>query len=436
MIPSSLSRRQVLALAVGASLAGCNTPIPGTGPKKIAGEKLARVASQEAPQVPETLPVPIESSFVATQADTARRLLGEVPGPFDAEEIPNGVIRERLNRQHRIALEHVRTWDEAATPLERLHQAGEARIDARGVWATWRAIDADLTTGEVREQAPAVRDDVAALADRWSYLGNDPVRAVRAHAAIESDLQGARNWADLDSPRRDGPFAVGELARNVERARVDVATAGYLFDRFRESLDHAGQVQERLKRARQTLNGRIRERTRTLPDVNPDEDPTVLVDRQVGKTAGVWALAELYESAQRHGKSLDRNEAKPRLAIDILERHRGLVVISAFERLRARIEGGDDIAIDDAADVAAMREAAVSAVATARQAAADSGLVREALPGFVRRIRWTDEQLNGRDGPVPVPGVARDANGYVAATATCRALPDASDEVAAVLRGV
>lgn len=434
-----LGRRRFLALTT-ASLTGCNGRFPGTEPETIDGDRLSKIVKRDAPAIPETLPVAIDPAFIDAQVDDARQMLADVPAPLDAEEIPNGAIRERLNHRYESVKSRLDTVADAETPLERLERAGYATADVRGVQATWLAIDAGLTVEDIRENAPAVRTDVAAFVDRWSYVGGDPVRAIRVHARIEEDLTGAGNWAALDQPpREDGPFAVGEIAERLERARVSLASAAHVFDRFQASIARTNGLQTRLKTAKSTLGDRVRSRATDLPDAV--DDPTKLVERDVDETAGVRALSELFEEARRlihevedERGSADTTAPLPRLASGVLERHRALVLLQAFEQLRTRIEGGDDVAIESANDVATLREAAVEAVTVARRAGRDRGLVRESLPRFASRLRRADDRLEESSGEVTVPRVARTAADYVVVTSTCRELLPASAEVSTVVR--
>lgn len=433
-----LDRRQFLALTAISTLAGCNGHLPGTGPKTIDGDRLQQMATQDAPSVPETLPVAIEASFVADQTDVARQLLAEVPAPFDDEEIPNGAIRQRLNRLSEDARERVSEVADAPTAFERLEYAGHARVAARKIWAGWQAIDTDLTVEAVRENAPKIRADIETFASQWSYLGEDPIRAVRVHAVIERDLRAARTWTTVDDReylREDGLFSVAEVAEELERARVAIATVTYLFDRFRENLDEASDFQSQLTAARRELGTQVQQRATSLPDVEVDGSPTVLVDRDIEETVGVQALYRLYREAGHatHGTA-DTSEDNLQPAAAILEATRMLVFIGAFDHLRERIEGGDDVTVSSAADVAALREAAVMAVEAARNADHALGLIHEILPQFARSIEYADSEFENSSGSVSIPHVERDAAEYVVAAETCRVLPDVAAEVATVLR--
>ncbi|MFA1609616.1 hypothetical protein [Halobellus rubicundus] len=439
---SAIGRRRLLAISgtgALAALAGCSGFLSGESEPTVDADALAEAVSSDAPAVPETVPIDIEASFVDEQESIARSALDGVPAPFDREEIPNGVIRERLNGVYESATESIDRVDEALTPYDRLDRANGARVDAHEVQAAWRAIDTDLTVSELTAEAPAIAGSVDEVDARWSYVGDDPVRAVVVHDEIGTEIRAARNWLDSRHRRtaHDGGTAleVGALASDHERARTSVAVASYLFDRFRASLDASADLRPRFEAARATLRTRVLDRMESLPPRDVDE-PTSLVDRDVGETAGVRALASLGSDARFRADSVADAESDegPSPASDVLSLADVLVYVRAFASLRERIEDGDDIAVEGVEDVAAVRESAIDAVAEARDADRGALLVDAMLPGFASEIRWADDRMGRASGTVRVDSVAYDAIDYVVAGATCRALPPVCAEAATALR--
>lgn len=440
------SRRELLATTgvAAAAVAGCSGRLPGTGPKTVDGATLHQLAKREGPDSAESIPVEIESAFITAQVDQARHLLADVPGPFTANQIPNGAVRQRLNRRYKEVTASIERPYEAPTPFVKLDHAGETRIDAREIRATWRAIDDGLTVADVKSDAPPVRDRIEAFADTWSYLGANPVRAVRVHAELELDVRGARAWTTFDRRSRHerGPFAVGEVASELERARVDVDTATYLFDQYTQSLDDAVDLHPTFVQARRELTTRLQRRAESIPDVGFDAPPRKLVDRDVGETAALWGLADLYEEFRRDRLDYrDEEERRPRLAIDVLERSATLVIGEAFRRLRQRIERGETARITTAEDVVTLRNEAVNAVEAAKTALEPAntagrraGLIRELLPRFADRLEYGDHQFENSSGRVSLPSVRRDAAEYVVVRETCRVLPTVAGTVATILR--
>lgn len=439
-----LTRREAVSLSGVAALtglAGCggrlSDRLPGGGPATIDAAALAEATRGETPTVPETLPVDIEASFVETQRDLARSKLDGTPAPFDAETIPNGVIRERLNDEYDGALRSIRDASGAPTAYERLGYATRARTGAHEVAAAWDAIGSDLTAADLRGSLPTVRDAVDALGARRSYVGGDPVRAAVVHGEIDRSLRGARNWTSV--PDREIAAAAGrsldlaDLAADLERARTDVAVGSYLLDRFRGGIEDPTDLRDRFKTAQGILRGRAETRADPLPPERV-EDPTSLVDRDIEATTGVRALAELAGDARRRIEDAP-DDSGSTLATDTMRATGTLLRVRAYRRLRDRIEAGDDIAVASAEDVGALRSAAVDAVAAARDTDRANPVIGSLLPGLATDVGFIDGRFDRGSGSVRVESVSFHAMRYVAVAELCRALPETAAEAAAVLRG-
>jgi hypothetical protein len=432
-----LGRRDLLAgagAATLAGLAGCGRGLLEDPPPTIARDDLRAAIDGDPPTVPETLPVAIEASFVDAQRAGARSKLDATPAPFDSGEIPNGVIRERLNDDYDGALRSLRDSRDAPTPYERLGHAGRARTGAREVQAAWAAIAGELTISDLRESITTVRGDVDAVADEHAYVGDDPVRAAVVHDELEGRIDGARRWLSVSdrafAAAAESSLGMAEVARDIERARVDVAEASYLFERFRTSLGSATDLRERLVDAAATLTDRIDARADAVPAERPD-DPTSLVDRDVGPTAGVQALERLAVDARARIRNRP-DDSGP--ANGVVNGAWVLTTVRAFERLRDRIEGGDDVAVETAGDVAALRSDAIAAVEAAADVERGQAVADALRHTFASDIRWTDRRLDGGSDDIRVDSVARDAAGYVRVAAVCLALPPVVGDVAGVLR--
>jgi len=439
-----VTRREALSLsgaAALAGLAGCGSRLserlPGGESDTIDAAALAEATRGETPTIPETLPVDIEQSFVDEQRDVSQAKLDATPAPFDEDEIPNGVIRERLNDAYDHALQSIRDVSGAPTAYERLGHGTRARTAAHEVATAWGAIESTLAADDLRASISAVRDDVDALGARWSPVGEDPVRAAVVHWEIERGLRGARRWLSIpDGQLRAAAgqsLELADIAVDIERARTDTAVGSYLFDRFRGSLNEPIDLTDRLTAAREDLRSRIDRRAEPLPPERV-EDPTSLVDRDIGTTTGVRALAELASDARRRTKDVADDDGDPRLVSDVLSATSTLAHLRAFASLRDRIEGGDDVAVASAEDVGALRSEAVEAIGAAQDVDRGELLTDALLPGFAGNIGWIDDRFDRGSGSVRVESVSFDAMRYVAVASLCRALPETAAEATGVLR--
>jgi len=431
-------RRELLSGAAAAALgalAGCVTQFVDESPPTIDGSDLRAATRGDPPAVPDILPVDIEASFVETLRADARSKLDGTPAPFDEAEIPNGVIRGRLNDAYDDALRSIRDASGAPTSYERLAHAARSRTSAHEVEAAWDGISDELTAADLRASIPDVNRAVDGLASTHAYVGDGPVRAAVVHANLERRIGGARRWlsvSDREFAAATNALYLAEIAADIERARVDVAVASYLFDRFRGSLDAATDHHDRLTDARAALETRIHDRADPVPEERVD-DATSLVDRDVGTTAGVRALEELAWEARSRIEQVRRAEDAADPASDVVGAASVLTHLGAFGRLRNRIEGGDDVAVDTAADVGELRSAAITAVEAAGSVERGQVLADAIRPRFAREVERVDGRLDDGRSEVRVASAARDAAGYVRIAALCLSLPEAVGTTATTL---
>jgi len=434
------TRRGFLALAASAGLAGCNGFgyfSDDRGPT-IDGAALSDALVPEPPTMTDRLPVDVEDSYLDEAAAAAREDLAAVPAPLDADDVPNGAIRAELTRMYEDATESLDAASSAESTAGAMSRLRDARADARAAAAAWAAVDGDLDRADVRASAPAVRDDLDAFRVRWRYVGQEPVRAVLAHATIEELVASAGRR--LRNPegrryRRDhsgGPLAVGELAGEIEAARAATDDAAYIYDRYVGSLDDPRSIGDGLRAVGESLVETLDERREALPG-EPHDEVSSLVDRDVEGTPIGHALPELRDAEYADG--LEDELATGRRASVVLSVHDTLAQVRAFERLRERVADDEYVRVEAAEDVRAIRDAAVEAVAAAAESDENPRLDRRLLR-TVGDLRFADDQLEqyaDRD-EVPVDWLVRELGYYVATEARAREIPAASATVAEAVR--
>jgi len=429
-----LSRRGALAL-LGA-LAGCSGANPldsESVPPELDAAAVRAVASDSAPTVPARLPVDIGSDHLAATERRARSLLDAVPTSLGPDEIPNGAIREKLRDARRRAAERLSASAEASTPFERLLAFADARAEARFAAGAWRAIDAGLTREDLAAEAETVRADRRALRERWRYVGADPVEATLVHAAIEDRIVSGRSHITIGEPRRyrlGNPLGVGEIAEEVERARVAVEDAAHCYDRLTASLDDPVDLQPRLVDARRRLHEAFEDEQDALSSVDPRE-PWRIDGVDVADTPAAEALEELFRPVDPSDDD-DWTDAEPAEALTWA--HASFVTLEAFLALRERVREGETFAIESAADVNAVRTAAIEALRAAEESPAEPMLTRHATTGLADQLARADEELSIEGGSVRASWLRDDAATYLTVAARARATPAVSRRVAAALR--
>ena len=440
----SATRRGVLALAATTALAGCNAvdgdlldgDIRSTDLPTLDPAALRTVASADPPSVLRTVPVEIPDSYVEAGVARARDLLGSVPAPFDADEIPNGAIRRRLGDRYDDADESVAAVGDTGSPLETTADLRHAREEARAVVAAWRAIDGDLTVEAVRASAEESWAALNRFRYRWDYLGTDPVAALVVHGVVEERLRLATLSVERAVGRgrttRDDALAVGERASHLEAARAALDDAALVYEPFRKSGD-ARSLRSGFVRAVDGLEAVVRDRRRRLPDGDP-ETPSSYVTDDVAETPVGYAIGEL---ARRLSFSSELRERDPdRYATALLAGYGKLTRLRAFESLRERVAADEHVTVESAADVRTLRRRAVEAVTSAREREANPHLNRRELSTAAGLLRYADERLGDlrADETVDADSITRELGDYVRAAAVARAVPEASEDVAALVR--
>lgn len=432
---SRLTRRGALALASSVAVAGCGGLNPTESDStELDGAALRAAVAGDPPDVPETLPVDIAASHLDDSADRARVLLASVPHPLDAGDVPNGAVRRQLSRAYERAESSLDAAADAGSPFERMTELRRARGHARTVAAGWAAVEGDASFADLHAEAESVRDGVESFRREWWYAGDDAVPAVLVHAATESLVETAvgRTGRVLD-PSRDRPetsVAVGERADYVEDALASSDDARHLFDRQVASASEPRDLRATFDAAGRALAETVAERRRDLPDGDLHE-PSSYVEGDLGDAPAAAALRDL-------GRHVDRDvthgRATGKLATVVVDAHRTLAELGAFEALVGRVERGEHATVTEAADVRSLREDAVAALESA-VGAGDHPVLNQALAAeFAGTVARVDERLAETGETASVAGLEWELGAYVAAAAVARATPAASREVAAALR--
>lgn len=412
--------------------AGCSAIVGGNDRPTIPASELHAIVRGGPPEIPATIPVDVEASYLHTAAEEVRSILRTVPTPLTAAEIPNGVIRQRVSSTIHRTRSYLHGAEEAHSPYEAMRRLRWAHGEARSAAGAWAAIDAGLTRAQVATRGPDVLAEIDAFVEQWRYIGDDPVRAAVVHSVLENRVVGARNRATIEGERLqrepETPLTVGELAGDLGEARAALEESRYVYGRFLASLAEEREMLQRLQLAAGTLADAVRERRRALPDV---EEPAELVEGDVAAPA-LDALDLIYaEAAQLEDAEHARAEGRPArgvvLAQPVLARFR------ALDALRSRVADGDSFAVERAADVRAIRADAIDAIRTARAETSVPILTDWALADLSGELQRADDDLADSEGSVQVDFLDFTVSQYVYVGAIARGLPETSAEVASAL---
>lgn len=428
------TRRGALALAGAVALAGCgDLELPGTGGPPLDGSAVATVADGPDPRVPETFPVRLEEAELSGSRDRARGLLEDVPMPLGPDEVPNGVVRERMGREVDYANEHLSRVTDAESLREEFAAARSARESAMTASAAWRATDGTLARGDVEAEAGGLRGDLSDLRDRVRYVGDDPVRATVVHAALEEFLRRAASHLERPDDRHretHGVLGVGELAGRHEQVRALVGDAEHLYGRFFDSLDERRELGDRLEGAATELTEELRSAAADRSIAN-DREVSEYVEHDVEDTPAKWALEDLADELSWGIPNPDEAAGRPASTlVAVTER---FAALGAFDAVQNSISEGKLYEVEDAGDVRERRRAAVTAIVSAGASPSEPALVAEVLPD-IREVAYGDERLPEHDGEIEAEYLSRPVAQYVIAAEKARALPNAAERVAGRLR--
>jgi hypothetical protein len=314
--------------------------------------------------------------------------------------------------------------------MEHLRRARRHGVDAA---AAWEVVEGTLTRLAVESRLPATRDRVSTFRERWRYLGDDPVRAVRLFGIVEELSHDAARQVAPDDPllagERDGAPVVGDLAGEVETAEAAVDDAAHLYDRHRASVGAGRDLRPLLETGIASLSAIHVDRYESFPD---DVDrPGNLVDRDVSRAPAAELLEWAYRRAEGGPEDAERRRSNGRLAGAVLRAHSSLANRRAFERVRRRVAAGVDLAVDSVDDVASMRTEAIEAVKSALPGT--RGLTTDRLAELVGWLHAIDDRLRELGADPTAPRVGREAVPYVLVAATARSVPAATETVVSTL---
>ncbi|WP_313695579.1 hypothetical protein [Halorarum halobium] len=428
------TRRGALALAGGVLLAGCgDLRVPGSGPTTLNGTDVRAVVADREPAVPETFPVEIDDGAIGESRSRARNLLDELPTPLGPAEVPNGVIREDISFEVENAEAELSRANDPASTREGLAAARSARVSAMRASATWRAIEGDVTRGDLETASNELERALADLHDHVSYVGEDPGRAVAVHAALEGFRRGAT--ARLERPIArpgddDGVQGVGRLAARLEGVRGLLEHARVLYDAFVESLAEPRDLTSGLETAAESSTAELRAgaEQRSLAE---DRDAASYVERDVDDTPATWALSELKRASL--GGVREDADVTLRPAGTVLAAGSGLAALAGFDAVRSSVEDGTRFGVADADDVRERRGAAVDAIERARTAPAEPALTAALVPEIASYVEYGDRLVDRGGTEIRADALSRPVGHYVTAMAKAGALESATERVADAL---
>ncbi|MFB6269854.1 MAG: hypothetical protein ABEH83_07920 [Halobacterium sp.] len=437
------SRRAFLAGgATGiAALAGCSDlPIVGSGGQSASfdGEALRERAVEWSFEEPSAYPAPVPERLGRAHRERARALLDEVSADVS---FPNEAVTRRLRDQRDSATESLSGVEAASGTLEWLDDWRYRRGRAAEVRAAYAAAAGEADAGALRERRAAVRRDLTGFESSWTYRGGSPVEAFAVHRELESLTGACHRYLVSDRSFPDGPraavFAVGELARDVERARASIADASGLRDAFvDDGMDaywsDVATAARRLERAMVPTQRPVE------PYVRRDAEPSDF-KRDVEGTPAEHVFTETRRVVFGARREAERSRQWGSYASAAAAAGRALLGLVAMDSVVEAIQGGKHGVPSDVDAVIDRRNAAASAV---RDALAVGPVLVSRVVGMPawQAVAQGDGALGGRperdsrEGPPDTGEVVRAVGHYAAAEHLATAVPAVVERVTTELR--
>ena len=404
-MPQRLTRRDALAAAGGValgSLAGC---LGGEGgprfwddPPSLDVAAVPRSFDDAVPDPPRLVPVDVEPAVAAAFGDRVDRLLGPVPEPLTRETLPNGEIREQIETERTAAREALPGSDEPLPPLRAAERYAAARDHAATAAGTWADVTVEGDPEAVAADVGTVRRRADDTLEELPGLAADPLAGAAVYGPIE-------RWYDVSRRRtlvggnagpegRANPLRVGEAAGDVERVQSYVAAGRYLRYQYQASLADPEPVAEPIRGEMNRLGRAVGDRLRELhgegvEDVLESPGTEAFIDgRDVARDAPSASLLsrtvyrcfdELWFDPIPVG-DYEPDHPATGLTRTALARMR----LSALDAVAARVEEGDAMFPDGAAEIGAARAGAVESAASLAASENPLGrwLATEFLPLF------------------------------------------------------
>jgi len=426
MDPTAPTRREVLLSAGAAALAGCSElgarsdddgAIPPTRLPDVPDE------GDSEPIVVDDVPVAIERERLAETAARAEALLGTVPMPLGPADVPNGHVREELLAAADAATDRLDDARSAATRLSAMRSLRRARTEARYAAAGWAFVADGRTEAELREERRAAAREAERFRSNHEYVGDDPVRAVVVHAAIEGTIRRVVEDRGPSTGAASGALLrVAEWGGHAESGRASLDDSRYLYDRFGASLpDDAASVAPTLEAAAESLTEDLRDQRESL-----QPEPTASSGDPVDR---------LRRRLRRDAESHARNAPDGPAASTVVDATAALAAHFAYDRLLDRIDDGERFRAESGADVRERRAAALASIRTALEGSPSPDLARKPLASAARLVTYGDDELARYRRSVRPARLDSPIRRYVTATLRARSVPAACERVLEALEG-
>ncbi len=416
------TRRRLLSLAAAAgaaSAAGCSLSGDGDDDDPEYDEAaVADVPDREVPTIRKRLPAGVGEEHVEAGLTRARELLDRVPESVPPAEVPNEVVRERIERRRTEVAEDLESAAEPEASLEGLQRGRSAREDAAGVEAMYAVSVSERTLEDVLGRVDPVAREREAVESEFGYGGEGLIETLVTAGTAERYLATAgRILSSPEGRRQDSEVEVttaAEAGGRIEEAAAYVEDARHIRERFAASHDDPDDFGATFEAALESLRADLAGRCSEYDGRRAT--PSSLVDASVEDTPAEDVLADQLFSVRADCSRLEE-DGDGRLARRLLRVHRAHHDVLALSEARQRVEDGQFRMPADAAAFDNRRARAMDAIESAASAAEHPRLTERLLEAAASRVERGDGARDGRASSGAVETAVREYDtAFVAAT--------------------
>lgn len=409
------------------SVAGCSA-LDREGddaPPRLEPEEVEAVLETAAPDVRRPAPVQPASQAIEDGLSRFDDLVDAVPESISREQIPNGVVRQEVERARQDAIDAREAVDAEPDRLRALKAVGTAREYAREAAVGFEAVREDLAA-DVEAERNEARTAVGTRLAQVEYAGDDRERTLLLAFRLEELLTEVRRRLTYGlRPTEPNALDVAEAAGDVEYGVATIDTVEALEAR------HAATVDDWIDFAT-TAAGALESTMVSLGRAGlPDSDTSaeeVLGDEPERRDLQFLA-GNAIGAVSRWQENLSSDLHEGRFASGIERAIRLERDARALDTVVQRIDGGDVPEPETADPIREEREAALAAAEALPTSASEPSVAGDVVARLLQTVEQADGELERaleRDTDVDL---SREYAIYVHLRARLEELPDAVETV-------
>lgn len=422
------TRRNVLAglgTAAVASVSGCSLLEESDTPTQFSTADFETILAVSAPEVQRPVPIHPDTGVIDAGLNRCSELLSTVPASISIDQIPNGAVREEVERIRDNAIEAQDAVESEPDRFYALLSLRDARATAREAAVAFEAVRENLVR-DVEDARREARTAVGTRLAQVAYAGDDRGRTLLVAYRIEQCLFDARRRVNRGFRTPDpSVLDIGNLAGDVEYAAATLGTVDTFAERHIATVDDPTDFTAPASAALESTVRSLSHADLPSPETSDEE----LFGEELERRELQFLLREALRGVDRWRGNLSTELTANRLASGLNHAIRLERNARALKAVIQRIDNGDVPELESIEPIRNEREAAIEAAEAVPIAATEPSLAGDVVARSLQQIEWTDRELEGyiqRDRNLRLE---REYASYIYLRAQFEALPDAIESV-------